>query len=59
VHCIRAWLKKGEDLWSMHPILGAYLGHVRFASAEEYLAVTPERFLSQLSRLGSATKGLL
>jgi hypothetical protein len=43
----------------MLPILGAYLGHVRLASTEAYLAVTPERFLSQLSRLGSATKGLL
>ncbi len=51
VHCMRAWLRKNKDLRRMLPILGAYLGHVSLASTEAYLAVTPERFLTQLSRL--------
>jgi integrase/recombinase XerD len=56
VHCMRAWLGRGKDLRSMLPILGAYLGHVSLASTEAYLAVTPERFLIQLSHLSSADK---
>jgi integrase/recombinase XerD len=51
VHCMRAWLKKGKDLRTMLPALGAYLGHVSLASTEAYLAVTPARFLGQMSRL--------
>jgi integrase/recombinase XerD len=54
VHCMRRWLQEGKDLRSMLPLLGAYLGHVSLASTEAYLAVTPERFRVQLSRLGSA-----
>jgi hypothetical protein len=38
------------------PLLGAYLGHVSLSSTEAYLAVTPERFRVQLTRLGSARK---
>jgi integrase/recombinase XerD len=55
VHCMRAWLKEGKDLRAMLPLLGAYLGHVSLSSTEAYLTVTPERFLTQLSRLGSAS----
>jgi|ERR1700733_1434115 len=54
VHCMRKWLRDGKDLRSMLPLLGAYLGHVSPDSTETYLAVTPERFRFQLSRLGSA-----
>jgi integrase/recombinase XerD len=54
VHCIRKWLREGKELRSMLPLLGAYLGHVSLSSTEAYLAVTPERFRVQLSRLGSA-----
>jgi integrase/recombinase XerD len=53
VHCMRAWLKRGNDIRSMLPVLGAYLGHVNLTSTEAYLSVTPERFSVQLSRLGS------
>jgi integrase/recombinase XerD len=56
VHCMRHWLREGKDLRSMLPLLGAYLGHVSLASTEAYLAVTPERFRVQLSRLGLAHK---
>jgi integrase/recombinase XerD len=34
VHCTRAWLRRGKDLRSMLPILGAYLGHVSLASTK-------------------------
>ncbi len=51
VHCIREWLRNGNDLRNMLPILGAYLGHASLTSTEAYLAVTPERFLPQLSSL--------
>jgi integrase len=53
VHCMRAWLKRGNDIRGMLPVLGAYLGHVNLTSTEAYLSVTPERFSVQLSRLGS------
>ena len=56
VHCMRAWLKEGKDLGSMLPILGTYLGHASLTSTEAYLAVTPERFLTQLSHLGPANE---
>ena len=52
VHCMREWLKRGKDLRTMLPILGAYLGHVSLTSTEAYLAVTPERFSTQLLSLG-------
>jgi len=51
VHCMRAWLREGRDLRPMLPLLGAYLGHASLTSTEAYLAVTPDRFLMQLSRL--------
>lgn len=59
VHCMRAWLRRGKDLQSMLPVLGAYLGHVSLTSTEAYLAVMPERFIPQLSRLSSAGKKLV
>jgi integrase/recombinase XerD len=59
VHCMRAWLKEGKDLRAMLPVLGAYLGHASLSSTEAYLAVTPERFLRQLSILGKSHMPLL
>jgi integrase/recombinase XerD len=58
VHCLRAWLKEGRDPRSMLPVLGAYMGHVSLSSSEVYLAVTPERFWTQLSRLSHRTHGV-
>jgi integrase/recombinase XerD len=56
VHCIREWLRNGNDLRNMLPILGAYLGHASLTSTEAYLAVTPERFLPQLSSLAPGNR---
>jgi integrase/recombinase XerD len=56
VHCIREWLRNGKDLRNMLPILGAYLGHANLTSTEAYLAVTPERFLPQLSSLAPGNR---
>jgi integrase/recombinase XerD len=52
VHTLRRWRRKRKDLRSLLGVLGAYVGHVDLSSTEAYLAVTPERFLTQLSRLG-------
>jgi integrase/recombinase XerD len=52
VHTLRRWRRKRKDLRSLLGVLGAYVGHVDLSSTEAYLAVTPERFLAQLSRLG-------
>jgi integrase/recombinase XerD len=57
VHCMRVWLREGRNLRDILPLLGAYLGHVSLSSTEAYLAVMPERFLMQLSRLGSGRLG--
>jgi integrase/recombinase XerD len=53
VHTLRQWHRKGKDLRSLLGVLGAYLGHVDLTSTEAYLAVTPQRFLAQLSSLKS------
>jgi integrase len=49
---LRRWRRKRKDLRSLLGVLGAYVGDVDLSSTEAYLAVTPERFLTQLSRLG-------
>src|ERR1700722_856178 len=51
VHTLRQWHRKRKDLRSLLGVLGAYLGHVDLTSTEAYLAVTPQRFLAQLSSL--------
>jgi integrase/recombinase XerD len=51
VHTLSQWRRKRKDLRSLLGVLGAYLGHVDLTSTEAYLAVTPERFLAQLSML--------
>jgi integrase len=51
VHTLRRWRRKRKDLRSLLGVLGAYLGHVDLTSTEAYLAVTPQRFLAQLSSL--------
>ena len=51
VHCLTAWLNGGKDLRRMLPALSAYLGLTKFASAERYLRMVPERFRPQLSAL--------
>jgi len=51
VHTLTAWLNRGKDLRRMLPALSAYLGFVRFATAERYLRMIPERFRPQLKAL--------
>jgi integrase/recombinase XerD len=52
VHRLSAWLKQGKNPRRMLPVLSAYMGHVKWTATEQYLSLTPERFLDQLSRLG-------
>jgi site-specific recombinase XerD len=51
VHCLGAWLRQGKDLRRMLPVLSGYMGHVSWASTEQYLRLVPERFSKQLSSL--------
>jgi hypothetical protein len=48
-----ALLEKSGNARGLLPALSAYMGHVKWVYAERYLALTPERFYDQLSRLGS------
>ena len=48
VHRLTSWFKHGADLNRMVPALSAYIGQVGLGSTERYLAMTPERFRTQL-----------
>jgi len=51
VHRIASWIKSGADLNRMLPALAAYMGLVGLTATERYMALTPERFRKDLSRL--------
>lgn len=51
VHRVTAWIRHGADLNRMLPALSAYIGQVSLHSTNRYLALTPERFRSQLDKL--------
>jgi integrase/recombinase XerD len=53
VHRLAAWLRQGKHSRSMLPLLSAYMGHVKWIWAEQYLALTPERFWDHLQKLQS------
>lgn len=42
VHTLQNWVKQGEDLTSMLPILSAYMGHKSFNATSRYLRLTAE-----------------
>jgi len=44
VHCLRKWVKSGEDLTVALPYLSAYLGHNGLQSSQIYLHLTAEMF---------------
>ena len=51
VHTLTAWLNQGKDLRRMLPALSAYLGLTKFASADRYLRMVPDRFRAQVAVL--------
>jgi len=51
VHRVTTWFKQGADLNRLLPALAAYMGQVGLGSTERYLAMTPERFRNQLTKL--------
>lgn len=51
VHRIAAWIKSGSDLNRMPPALAAYMGLVGLTATERFIALTPERFRKELSKL--------
>jgi integrase/recombinase XerD len=57
VHRITSWIKHGADLKRMLPALAAYMGQSGLGSTERYLALTAERFRTQLSQLSTSRVG--
>lgn len=51
VHRITSWIKSGADLNRLLPALSTYMGNSSLARANEYLALTPERFRKELQKL--------
>jgi integrase/recombinase XerD len=51
VHRLTSWFKEGVNVECMLPALAEYLGEVDMRSMEKYLALTPEHFRKQLSKL--------
>ena len=44
VHCLRNWVRNGEDLSVAMPYLSAYLGHTGLQNSQIYLHLTAEMF---------------
>lgn len=49
VHCLKKWVKRGEDLTAMLPYLSAYLGHVDLRASQYYLRLTADLYPSIVS----------
>jgi integrase len=52
VHCLRQWVKGGQDIMAVLPILATYLGHGDIKCTGRYLRLTAEVF-PEISRLMS------
>jgi len=51
VHRIASWIRNGADLNRMLPALAAYMGLAGLTATERFMALTPERFRKELSKL--------
>lgn len=51
VHRITDWLRSGADLNRLLPALSTYMGNICLETADQYLAITPERFRKELKML--------
>lgn len=51
VHRITDWLRGGADLNRLLPALSTYMGNLCLETADQYLAITPERFRKELKML--------
>lgn len=51
VHRIASWIRNGADLNRMLPALAAYMGLAGLTATERYMALTPERFRKELTKL--------
>lgn len=56
VHCLEAWLRRGDDLRQKLPMLSGYMGHTLLKSTELYLRLVPDRFVKPLSTLQESPK---
>jgi integrase len=44
VHCLRKWVRAGDDLTAAVPYLAAYMGHSRFYHTQVYLHLTADMY---------------
>jgi integrase len=44
VHCLRKWVKAGDDLTAAVPYLAAYLGHTHLRHSQVYLRLTADMY---------------
>jgi integrase len=44
IHCLKKWVKQGEDLTALLPYLSAYLGHVDLRASQYYLRLTADLY---------------
>ena len=51
VHRLTHWIQDGENLNELLPALSTYMGYARLTKAEQFLAYSPERFRTDLSKL--------
>jgi integrase len=42
VHTLQQWVKQGEDLTAMLPVLSVFMGHKSMRSTSQYLRLTAE-----------------
>jgi integrase len=49
VHCLKKWVKNGNDLTNLLPYLSAYLGHVDLRSSQYYLRLTADLYPNLLA----------
>ena len=54
VHRITAWIRCGADMNRLLPALAVYMGLTGLESTQKYMALTPERFRTELNKLSPA-----
>jgi integrase len=51
VHCLRKWVRNGNDIDASVPYLAAYMGHTHFRHSQVYLRLTADMFPDIVSKL--------
>ncbi|MBU1042771.1 MAG: tyrosine-type recombinase/integrase [Candidatus Omnitrophica bacterium] len=59
VHCLKKWVKQGEDLTALLPYLSAYLGHVDLRGSQHYLRLTADLYPTIVSAVEANYSNLI